>query len=148
MPTRRSPSTAAVVPRALRKVSWISKAYAYIGEISSLQLRDSLANTPTAAHLNWYRAHLLVFSLLPLFASLVFFGSNGRTTVSFTDSLFMCYSVSAWSLGEVPGNAQYRNTEVGVSAPGRLQRVRDIAELPLRSLRQAVHHCSSLPALC
>lgn len=38
------------------------------------------------------RIHLLTFTLVPMLASLIFWGSNGRDKISFVNSMFMCYS--------------------------------------------------------
>ncbi|GAA5884804.1 hypothetical protein JCM16303_007276 [Sporobolomyces ruberrimus] len=46
-------------------------------------------------HLNFYRLHLFVFTILPLFASAIFYASNGPSPdnqIPFVDSMFMCYS--------------------------------------------------------
>ncbi|KAL4263130.1 Potassium transport protein [Pleurotus pulmonarius] len=43
-------------------------------------------------HLNFYRIHVLTFTLLPLFFSGIFYASNGRQHVDYVDALFMCVS--------------------------------------------------------
>ncbi|KAF8511515.1 cation transport protein-domain-containing protein [Gautieria morchelliformis] len=43
-------------------------------------------------NLNFFRIHVLFFTLVPLIAAAVFFASNGQTHVSFVDSLFVCVS--------------------------------------------------------
>lgn len=40
----------------------------------------------------FYRAHLIAFIFIPLIASGIFYGSNGRYHISYLDTLFLCYS--------------------------------------------------------
>jgi len=40
----------------------------------------------------FFRLHLTAFILVPLVASAIFWGCNGRFTVPFLDSMFLCYS--------------------------------------------------------
>lgn len=50
---------------------------------------------PAAAHLNFYRLHLLVFTFLPLVASGIFYASNGPSQanqIAYVDALFLCTS--------------------------------------------------------
>lgn len=42
--------------------------------------------------LNFFRIHLIVFTFLPLFASVVYWGANGQYKVKYIDSLYLCYS--------------------------------------------------------
>ncbi|KAG8719018.1 low affinity potassium transporter [Ceratobasidium sp. 395] len=48
-------------------------------------------------HLNFYRVHLLAFTLIPVISAAVFYASNGRTKISYLDSLFMCASAMTTS---------------------------------------------------
>ncbi|KAG8704125.1 low affinity potassium transporter [Ceratobasidium sp. 394] len=48
-------------------------------------------------HLNFYRVHLMAFTLIPVFSAAVFYASNGRTKISYLDSLFMCTSAMTTS---------------------------------------------------
>lgn len=43
-------------------------------------------------HLNFFRVHLLVFTFVPLFLSIIFWAVNGRFKIEYIDSLFLCYS--------------------------------------------------------
>ncbi|KAJ2922667.1 hypothetical protein H1R20_g14419, partial [Candolleomyces eurysporus] len=43
-------------------------------------------------HLNFYRLHLIIFTVTPLFFSVIFYLSNGRYKISYIDSLFNCVS--------------------------------------------------------
>ncbi|KAK7029888.1 potassium transporter [Favolaschia claudopus] len=43
-------------------------------------------------HGTFYRLHLSFFTIVPLIASGIFYGCNGRFHVSYLDSLFICYS--------------------------------------------------------
>ncbi|KAF7422341.1 low affinity potassium transporter [Pleurotus ostreatus] len=43
-------------------------------------------------HLNFYRIHVLTFTLLPLVFSGIFYASNGRQHVDYVDALFICVS--------------------------------------------------------
>ncbi|KAI0072036.1 TrkH-domain-containing protein [Panus rudis PR-1116 ss-1] len=45
-------------------------------------------------HLNFYRIHLLVFTITPLVFSVVFWASNGSFHIRFIDALFVCYSAA------------------------------------------------------
>ncbi|PPQ64955.1 hypothetical protein CVT26_015675 [Gymnopilus dilepis] len=44
------------------------------------------------SYLNFYRVHLLFFTITPLIFSGIFYASNGRYKVSYVDSLFNCVS--------------------------------------------------------
>ena len=51
-----------------------------------------------AAHLNFYRVHLLVFVFTPLIFSGIFYASNGpspQNQIAYIDALFMCTSAMA-----------------------------------------------------
>jgi len=41
---------------------------------------------------NFYRLHLVFFTVVPLIASGIFFAGNGEFIISYIDSLFLCYS--------------------------------------------------------
>ncbi|KDQ09513.1 hypothetical protein BOTBODRAFT_524200 [Botryobasidium botryosum FD-172 SS1] len=41
---------------------------------------------------NFYRIHVVAFIILPLVGSGIFYGANGEFSISFFDSLFLCYS--------------------------------------------------------
>lgn len=43
-------------------------------------------------HWNFYRIHLTFFILHPLIWSAIFWGVNGKYPVSYTNSLFLCFS--------------------------------------------------------
>ncbi|KAF8169153.1 cation transport protein-domain-containing protein [Mycena galopus ATCC 62051] len=43
-------------------------------------------------HGTFYRFHMLAFTIIPLIASAIYYGCNGRFHISFLDSLFICYS--------------------------------------------------------
>ncbi|TFK62975.1 TrkH-domain-containing protein [Pluteus cervinus] len=45
-----------------------------------------------SAEATFFRVHILAFTFVPLFASGVFYGCNGRFHISFLDSMFLCYS--------------------------------------------------------
>ncbi|KAJ3727343.1 potassium transporter [Lentinula guzmanii] len=40
----------------------------------------------------FFRLHLFAFVFIPLISSIIFWGCNGRFTISYLDSLFLCYS--------------------------------------------------------
>jgi hypothetical protein len=51
-----------------------------------------------AAHLNFYRVHLLIFTFTPLIFSGIFYASNGpspENQIAYVDALFMCTSAMA-----------------------------------------------------
>ncbi|CAE6540859.1 unnamed protein product [Rhizoctonia solani] len=48
-------------------------------------------------HLNFYRVHLLSFTFIPVLSAAIFYASNGRTKISYLDSLFMCTSAMTTS---------------------------------------------------
>lgn len=51
-----------------------------------------------AAHLNFYRVHLLIFTFTPLVFSGIFYASNGpspQNQIAYVDALFMCTSAMA-----------------------------------------------------
>ncbi|KZT38268.1 TrkH-domain-containing protein [Sistotremastrum suecicum HHB10207 ss-3] len=43
-------------------------------------------------HLNFFRIHLLLFTVIPLITSGVFFACNGEFPIAYIDCLFLCYS--------------------------------------------------------
>jgi len=43
----------------------------------------------TSARLNFYRIHLLHFTLTPLISAAIFYASNGQNSHSYVDSLYM-----------------------------------------------------------
>ncbi|PVF97492.1 TrkH-domain-containing protein [Serendipita vermifera] len=43
-------------------------------------------------HLNFFRIHLLVFTFLPLFVSIIFWAVSGRYSIKYVDALYVCYS--------------------------------------------------------
>lgn len=43
-------------------------------------------------NLNFYRLHLVILTTVPLIVAAIFYGSNGSTRISYTDSLFLCVS--------------------------------------------------------
>lgn len=45
-----------------------------------------------ARHLNFYRLHLIFFTLGPIAVSGIFYAANGQNPVSYVDALFMCFS--------------------------------------------------------
>jgi hypothetical protein len=45
-----------------------------------------------STHLNFYRTHLIFFTLGPLIVSGIFYASNGETHVDYIDCLFLCTS--------------------------------------------------------
>ena len=47
---------------------------------------------PRLPPLNFYRLHLAYFVVTSIFASAIFYASNGERRVSYTDSLFLCVS--------------------------------------------------------
>jgi Trk-type K+ transport system membrane component len=48
--------------------------------------------SPRLPPLNFYRLHLAYFVVTSIFASAIFYASNGERRVSYTDSLFLCVS--------------------------------------------------------
>ncbi|KAH9927443.1 TrkH-domain-containing protein [Epithele typhae] len=42
--------------------------------------------------LNFFRVHLLYFTITPLIFTFIFYASNGKFHISFIDSMFLCYS--------------------------------------------------------
>lgn len=55
--------------------------------------------TRVAEHLNFFRLHVLLFTIVPLLAAIIFYWLNDARTsdqpfVSFTDSLFLCISAA------------------------------------------------------
>jgi hypothetical protein len=46
----------------------------------------------SSIHWNFYRLHAVAFTFVPLIASGIFYGSNGRYHISYIDSLFLCTS--------------------------------------------------------
>jgi hypothetical protein len=43
-------------------------------------------------HLNFYKLHMIAFTLVPLVASAIFWGANGRYEIAYIDALFLCTS--------------------------------------------------------
>ncbi|KZP01526.1 TrkH-domain-containing protein [Calocera viscosa TUFC12733] len=52
----------------------------------------SAVGATIAAHLNFYRIHLLVFTFVPLVLSGIFYAANGEFKIAYIDSLYMCFS--------------------------------------------------------
>ncbi|ORY75670.1 cation transport protein-domain-containing protein [Leucosporidium creatinivorum] len=71
----RHPSTAAKTPSIFRDSA----------------LYQTVTNF-AVAHGNFYRAHLIAFTFLPLIASGIMFASNGDNKIAYIDCLFMCVS--------------------------------------------------------
>ncbi|KAL7414479.1 cation transport protein-domain-containing protein [Mrakia frigida] len=58
---------------------------------------DSSSPSPTLfhrleQHLNFFRIHLIAFTIIPLFFSGIFYGANGQFRIEYIDSLFLCFS--------------------------------------------------------
>lgn len=62
-------------PRFLQPKTLLSRSWIYIEQ-----------------NLNFYRVHLIVFTLTPLIFSAIMYASNGRYHIDYTDCLFNCVS--------------------------------------------------------
>ena len=104
----RHPSTAPRLPDFLQRSSVWNRISAFSGASPSastvhcertltfdLASRALVALALAAAHLNFYRLHLLTFIFVPLIVSGIFYASNGPTEVNqiaYVDALFMVVS--------------------------------------------------------
>jgi hypothetical protein len=64
------------------------------GDISSPQPQPVLIRFAKyiVQRANFFRLHLIAFTLIPLIFSGIFYASNGQFHIDFLDSMFLCYS--------------------------------------------------------